>query len=194
VEKEVKIIAFTGAKGCGKDTVAEMIQRQCDAEQQHYRQIAFADPIKQKIQFLFNLDCTYQYDLFKRTDVTYTIGTQTKTMTGRHLVREIGMMMREYDSGQFIKYVREQFSDPINQTEEVLYLVTDMRFDNEYIMLRSHGATVVKVSRPGCEYDGHITERGFDDRLVDYHIQNDGSLEDLQTAVTKMLNEIRNNP
>ena len=180
----MKIIAFTGAKGCGKDTVAEIVRRQCAPDYPLIKQLAFADPIKQRIQFLFGLKDTYEYDLFKRTQLTY----MDRSMDGRHLVREIGMMMREYDSQQFNRYVETQFNNPRSHLQKSLFLVTDMRFDNEYTMLRQHGATIVKVSRPNYAYDGHITERGFDDQLVDFHLVNDGSLEDLEAKVIKMIN------
>jgi hypothetical protein len=186
MDKKIKVIAFTGAKGCGKDTVAEIIRRWYAHDWHSVTQLAFADPIKKQIQFLFGLSNVYEYDAFKRTTLKY----MGRTMEGRHLVREIGMMMRGYDPKQFNAYVEKHFNQPENHLGRKLFLVTDMRFDNEYTMLREYGATIVKVSRPNHEYDGHITERGFDDHLVDYHIVNDGSLEDLTGKVQLMLKSI----
>lgn len=193
--EKVKIIAFTGAKGSGKDTVAAIVRRHRVVDYPVVRQLAFADPIKDKIQFLFGLNTVEEYDRFKRSTVTIddpTKQTQWKSIKGRHLVREIGMMMRDYDSTQFTRYVENEFSRPINQLQKTLFLVTDLRFDNEYTMLRKNGALIVKVTRPDYEYDGHITERGFDDQLVDYHVNNRGSLQDLETEVYKMLFNLRN--
>jgi hypothetical protein len=181
------IIAFTGAKGCGKDTVADIIRRQYAHDWYDVQQIAFADPIKKQIQFLFGLRDILAYDQFKRTTLQY----MGQEMEGRHLVREIGMMMRNYDPNQFNKYVENEFNTPALGLNKKLFLVTDMRFDNEYTMLRKHNAIIVKVSRPDHEYDGHITERGFDDHLVDYHLCNDGSLPDLHDKVHTMIQKIK---
>lgn len=191
----MKILAFTGAKGCGKDTVASLVRRQCAPDYPVIKQLAFADPIKQRIQHLFGLKGTYEYDLFKRTDVTFSVGAEQKSMAGRHVVREIGMMMREYDSNQFNRYIETEIHRPANKLSKTLLLITDLRFDNEYMLLRERGATIVKVSRPGHDQDGHITERGFDDQLVDFHLVNDGSFTDLENKVIMMMNKInkRNN-
>ena len=97
-------------------------------------------------------------------------------INARHVVREIGMLMRDYDDKQFNEYVRKCVeSDPSR-----VWIVTDLRFDNEYTFLRSMGAKIVKITRPSYTYDGHITEREFNDSLVDHTIHNDGSLDYLK--------------
>ena len=184
-----KVIALTGPKGSGKDTVAAVIKEQY-GDRFDVRTIAFADPIKQKIQHLFDLDPTNvdQYDLFKRSDVKYQLpGYLEHSVPGRHVVREIGMLMREYNVDQFTRYVVNQF---VSETKpNTIWIVTDLRFDNEYITLRTHGAKIVKITRPQYNYDGHITERGFDDHLVDKQVLNDGSLEYLGTRVKIVMDQ-----
>lgn len=185
-----KIIALTGPKGSGKDTVAKVIQEMY-GDVYDVRTIAFADPIKQKIQHLFDLDPTSveQYDLFKRSDIKYQLpGHLEHSVPGRHVVREIGMLMREYNVDQFTRYVVSQF---VSETKpNTIWIVTDLRFDNEYITLTTHGAKVVKVNRPECHYDGHITERGFDDHLVDKQVMNDGSLDYLKIRVKIVMDQL----
>lgn len=180
---KLKIVALTGPKGSGKDTVAQMIVDKY-ANQMDVRLIAFADPIKKVVQHVFGLDSRTndEYDAFKRTTLTFNLpGSRMASQPGRHVVREIGMLMREYDDRQFTDYVASQFK----AHPEALWVVTDLRFDNEYTMLRSagFGAKVVKIIRPQYEYDGHITERAFDDHLVDQILMNDGPLGFLEERV-----------
>lgn len=177
-----KVIALTGHKGAGKDTIAALIY---DLIGSSVRTIAFADPIKIQIMKFFDLANTHQYDLFKRTDVEYQLSDHLKhSVSGRHIVREIGMLMRSYDTFQFTEYVK----DEIRQDPNSVWIITDLRFDNEYLLVKSFGGKIVKVYRPGENHkDMHITERGFDDELCDYTIENDGTIEELKEKVTELL-------
>lgn len=178
-----KIIFLTGPKGSGKDTVAQLIAEKYD----NVKTIAFADPIKDVLLDLFNLATKDHYDQFKRTNISYQLpGHLTEQIEGRKLVREIGMLMRSYDTRQFIDYVWKAIaSDP-----NALWIVTDMRFDDEYLMAKQLGAKIVKITRPQYDYDGHISERNFDDHLVDNILHNDGDLEYLKIRIDAVMNNI----
>lgn len=188
----MKIIALTGPKGSGKDTVADLIVAHYQAQWKTVRRLAFADPIKKVIQHIFQLDnrTNDEYDRLKRASIDiFDTDKIMRTVSGRHVVREIGMMMREYDDKQFNNYIEDQFKSAHFTTNNV-FVITDLRFDNEYTMLRHWGAKIVKVERPGYTYDGHITERGFDDHLVDFTIDNSGSLADLTLAIQQLVSAI----
>lgn len=185
----LKVVALTGSKGSGKDTVGQLIASTFGGHT-----IAFADPIKNVVEHIFQLPTQglgledhQAYDQFKRTRMTYDlpkIGMQG--IEARHVVREIGMLMREYDDKQFNKYVKEKIESDPSKT----WVVTDLRFDNEYTMLKSIGAKVIKITRPTYTYDGHITEREFNDSLVDYTLMNDGSLDYLKIRTDIVMNQI----
>lgn len=184
----MKIVALTGPKGSGKDTVADIICRKL----KHVKRVAFADPIKAVVQHIFLLDETdnYEYDRLKRSRLEVYGGdleTTWKSIEGRHVVREIGMLMRSYDTSQFTKYVEREIVNAMGYAE--IFVVTDLRFDNEYEMLKFHGAEIVKIARPDYHYDGHVTERGFGDDTVDRIIDNNGSLEALEEQVMSIFKE-----
>lgn len=184
------IIALTGSKGSGKDTVANFIA-ELYSHKTRCRKIAFADPIKKEIQHIFDLDPTNekQYDLFKRTRVVYDLpGYLTHGTSGRHVVREIGMLMRRYNVNQFVDYVDHM----IDSNPDDLWIVTDLRFDNEYMFLKERGAIVVKVTKPDLPHDAHITERGFDDNLCDVVFVNDKPLHRTGIDVVKVFDPIIN--
>jgi len=184
--RKLQIIALCGAKGSGKDTVAELIK---DISLEPVHNIAFADPIKHEIQRIFNLDpnSNAQYDLFKRTDISFQLpGYLSHQVEGRQIVREIGMLMRSYDESQFVNYVIDQ----IQARPSFVWVVTDVRFPNELHAMIQHGAKVINVVRPGYEYDGHVTERGFTGSKFDYTIDNGGSVEDLRAKLLPIVKEI----
>ena len=185
----LKVVALTGSKGSGKDTVGQLITDAFGGQT-----IAFADPIKNVVEHIFQLPVQgvgledhQAYDQFKRTRMTFDLPKfNMMSIEARHVVREIGMLMREYDDKQFNKYVKEKIESDPNK----IWVVTDLRFDNEYTMLKSIGAKVVKITRPAYTYDGHITEREFNDSLVDYTLMNDGSLDYLKIRTDIVMNQI----
>lgn len=182
------MIALTGPKGSGKDAVGQLIKELYP--QYEVRTIAFADPIKKAIEHIFQLPVDgislqdhQAYDAFKRSRLSFDLpGIGMQAIDTRHVVREIGMLMREYDESQFNTYIHDTImSQPLSGNR--IDVVTDLRFDNEYTFLKRIGANIIKINRPNYHYDGHITERGFNDELVDKVILNDGDLEFLSTRV-----------
>jgi dephospho-CoA kinase len=185
-----KIIALTGSKGAGKDTVSKFIKQYGKDNNLDIRSIAFADPIKAEINRLFELDPinNTQYDLFKRTDVKYQLsGYLSHTVSARHLVREIGMLMRRYDESQFIRYVFKS----IEETPDAIWIVTDMRFMQEYELLsKVYNSKKIKIKRNFEEFDNHITEKGFSDHEVDYVIENFNTENELKDMSIKIFKNI----
>ena len=166
------VIGLHGAKGSGKDYFYQVVKEKYP--QKDIRKIAYADPIKHKVMFLFNLKTEEEYDQFKRTKVTYNVGGKDIEQDGRHIVREIGMMMRDYDSHQFVRYVESM----IKASPNSIWCITDLRFQNELRSIRSLDGVVVKINRVGVSYDGHITETEFPDEECDFFINNDSNILD----------------
>lgn len=65
--------------------------------------------------------------------------------------------------------------------------VTDVRYPNEAVRVRQLGGTVIEVTRPGIDSDGHSSETALPRELVDHTIKNDGDLHDLRLAVEDAL-------
>lgn len=179
------VIALTGAKGSGKDTVAAIIYDLLGGDK--VKTIAFADPIKHQLMHLFKLSNTSDYDLFKRTKVSYDMRGYSHQVEGRHVVREIGMLMRSYNEHQFVDYVEEAIKSQL----QYHWVITDLRFDNEYLAMRKIGAKIIKVVNNRVQTkDMHITERGFDDKLVDIILPNHGGIDELKSTVSDILERV----
>ena len=160
------ILCLAGLKGSGKDTVYQIIKELDD----EYTKLAFADPIKSKIFEIFQID-EHTYDVLKRQQYW------------RHIFREIGMLMREYDENQFIKYVEKNLTNK--------NIITDVRFINEIDFLKKQNAILIKVKR-FKDSDNHITEQDLPDELFDYIIDNTKDLGYLKNQVIEILKDINN--
>ena len=183
-----KIIALTGSKGCGKDTTGRILNDAYHISGKRIiRPIAFADPIKHEVMRIFNLATIEEYDVFKRS----IIQSPNAHIDGRHVVREIGMLMRKYDTNQFVDYVDQRINTvDDNSTRDTIWVITDLRFDNELIHLQNLGAKIVKIDRPlGNIIDTHITERGFDNNICDVILENKTTLEEYTEEVLKIFDK-----
>lgn len=188
--KRCKVIAISGFRGSGKDTVASIMKHVLDQSGMPADTVAFADPIKKQVQHIFDLnpDSVEQYDDFKRTNVSYQLPKHlTHNVTGRHIVREIGMLMRSYDENQFVEYVQNK----VRNAPETVHIVTDLRFENELHAMMQIGAKIVNVTRPNVNGDGHVTEQGIQSNAVDFTVVNDGSFSELTSKIIGILESIK---
>ena len=155
------ILALTGAKGSGKDYFADVVKKKYNAES-----FSFADPIKKQCMDLYQLESLKEYDKFKRTDTII----QGRKVSGRHLVRELGMLMRSYDISQFVFYV----DNMIEKSTSDIILITDLRFQNELDYFESVSNNEVRIIRVNSKelYDGHESETKIPLEFIDHVLYN----------------------
>ena len=180
------VIGLHGAKGSGKDQFYKAVK---DAfPSLDVRKIAYADPIKEEVCRIFDLQNEEEYDNFKRTHLSFAFPSEVirsmslREVSGRQVVREIGMMMRRYNEQQFVEYVERKISN----APEAIWCITDLRFVNELGSIRKLNGLVVKIKRSGVQYDGHVTETEFPDILCDSIINNiDLTLDEYNKVAVK---------
>lgn len=157
------IIAICGPKGSGKDTAADFIVNYTDNA---FEKCKFVQPMIDKVKFIFDLQSDAEYDTFKRSEFQLDGGI---CISGRRVVREIGMLMRELDIDFGIKHITKKISENEN------IVISDLRMENEYNFLRRLGSmvTVIRLVPYNFEIveDSHITERGRFE--YDYIVRND---------------------
>lgn len=182
-EQRPLVIALTGFKGSGKDTVCDLLMKHYPNAKRH----AFADPIKLRIMEALDLRPS-EYDRFKRQ----TFRSGELDIRGRDIVRMVGMTMRSYDPEQFVSYVHDAISVE-SQSGVREFIVSDVRFDNELRWLktlREHSpfrVIVIKVVRPDVTSDGHVSEKEIPDDQCSVIINNDGDLKQLEKEVAEIV-------
>ena len=184
------VIGLHGSKGSGKDQFFTVLRK--NFPQLDIQKIAYADPIKTEVMRIFGLQNEEQYDLFKWTQVQFCLQSGQNTpdcVSGRQVVREIGMLMRRYNSDQFIQYVNQRIAASPN----TLWCVTDLRFDNELQSLQLlDNSIIVKIKRPGYNFDGHETETELPNSECSSIINNDGTLEQYEEKILDAMRSIFN--
>lgn len=112
----------------------------------------------------------------------------------RELLQEIGVKSREVNPGYTIRRMEEDIN--ILKDYFDIIIITDTRMPNEIMMPKEKfkEAITIKVVRDNFESSlteeekNNITETALDDyNDYDYVIKNDGSLEELEEKVIKIL-------
>ena len=72
------------------------------------------------------------------------------------------------------------------------WIITDLRFPNEYKAIKDKGGITIRVTRPRAVYDSlHESETALDSQKFDYYLNNTGSIEDLVIDVRDLLITIK---
>lgn len=185
----MKIIAICGQKGTGKDTVASMIIDQLTKANRPFKKIQFGDPAKQIVCQAFDLRNDRDYNQFIRSIITLPNGTER---TGKAIAKTIQMKLRQGNSKIFIDGLEDSIYEfkgfHPEQFDDVVFLITDLRFKDELKWCRNHKATIVKIKRDGSYYDPLADQPEIDDIFVTDIIDNNGTEKQLAETVASRLN------
>jgi hypothetical protein len=179
-----EVIGLTGYAQSGKDTVASIL-----VEKYGYRRIAFADKIR---DFLYGVNpmvaCSptgYLQDLVNL--VGWDNAKQEPQV--RRLLQDLGISARELlDENIWITSALSK----VSSGERVV--VTDVRFENEAMMIKHLGGQLWRVKRVGFgPVNEHVSESELDGYKVDQIFVNNGTLEDLEVLVTTRMRNVFQN-
>jgi hypothetical protein len=167
------IIGLSGYARSGKDEVAKIL-----VEDYGYKRVAFADKIRELL-----LETNPQVrDGFRVESVVEAYGwDQAKVMFPeiRTLLQRLGVGARNIFGDEF--WISQVFHS-MDKTSE--YVITDVRFENEAMMLKLMGGQLWRIKRPGVEpVNSHVSESELDGYAVDKILKNEGTLEELRTLV-----------
>ena len=170
------LIGITGLAGAGKDTAAEIIK----SVDPRYKIIHFADPLKEMCVKYFGLT---EEDVYTREGKAKF--NEFWNMTNREILQKIGTdAMRN----GFKKDVWCKLTELIIIKSGCKHIVIpDVRFDDEATMIKKHGGVIIKVIRDNNELNAnecvHQSEKGIDETLVDFIIDNNYSIELLRDNI-----------
>ncbi|MEL5849999.1 MAG: hypothetical protein U7M05_11655 [Candidatus Igneacidithiobacillus chanchocoensis] len=102
----------------------------------------------------------------------------------RDLLLEVGARRRAEDPLYWVKIAREKITSLLEEGKDVV--VTDVRLPEEVDALRSLGARLIWVERPGVVSNGDVTEQDIS-LLCDETLLNAGQEIDLQRQVISLL-------
>lgn len=178
----MKLIGINGKKGSGKSTFAEEIKTFYMNEfQRTVIRAAFAQPLKQICYELFggHLDNYYGNDEKKnmptpywKEKLGYSLDKDNKRIhndnfdTYRKIMQTIGTeLFRDCLHKDFWLMVMEQRYNIAKTGFNAIYVIDDVRFDNEAEWILRHDGVIYSLETPphrvSAEADAHVSESGL---------------------------------
>lgn len=168
----MKILAFTGPMGSGKSTAVRLITRMHSG----LELVKFAQPLYDIQEYIYDRIgrvYTRPEDFVKDRKLLQFLGTEW----GRSLSPSLWIDLWKKEVSK-VKHLR---------LKNYLIVNDDLRFDNEAEAVKSLGGIIVKLQTSKNRIEkintGHASESGVDFKYVDYLINNDGDIDDLQTEL-----------
>lgn len=181
------IIGITGLKTSGKDTSADYLLKTIP----NSHKLSFADPLKSACRELFGFNNAQLYGDKKETPDEFWFGlTPRKVMQffGTELVRNhMGELHEQIGNNFWIKCMEKQMSNVVESETNAVIIIPDVRFENEFQMIKRHGGIIIRINRPGLDQtDMHESEKYCMQFEADREVINDGSIEDLHEKLNSI--------
>ncbi len=204
----MRLIGISGKIGAGKDTVGVIIRQLAITNNGADWDIRkFAGKLKIVASLLTGISIEkFEDQEFKKTILGPEWGKETKSnplnaiepfkditfvemMSVRDLLQKLGTEAMRNGLHQNT-WVNALFAD---FKEDMHWIITDMRFPNEYKAIKDKGGITIRVNRPGHGTSmtdlasAHPSETALDGFEFDYTINNDGDLDKLISLVREIL-------
>jgi hypothetical protein len=171
------IIGLTGFANSGKDSASEAFFAS-DADV-----FAFAKPLKDAAQILFNLnhEQLYNFEDKEKLDIRWNT-------TPRQIMQLLGDILRNKFGLDFFLINME---NRIKNSDKKLIIITDTRFSNEAEFIKKINGKIIQIVRPGANttvHNNHESEQGISPELIDHIIINDGTIQELQLKFKMIIN------
>lgn len=193
------ILSIFGRNFSGKSTLAGLV-----AERHGFTRVSFADPLRKLVEDLFGITARWKVDEPWRVDTDYLTALNRLSDTVPSLqwskiwerVREIRTKKEAYRTTMELvgtEIARDTLFGGTwtgVATYEILALVAaekkvvidDMRFRDEYHLLKRFGARMIRVySEREERNNGHRSQGYIDDFEPDMSIWNNGTIDELWT-------------
>jgi hypothetical protein len=175
------LIGLIGKKSSGKDTFGNIL-----INQYNFQKRAFADPLKDCCQLLFNLSKEDLNDpiLKEKTNSFWN-------KSPRQILQIVGtdLFRNHFDKNFWLKLFEQWYLN--NQKFNIV--CTDVRYQNEAELIKKLGGIIIKIERPLLQNnDNHDSEK-LDINFNDYLIYNDSTLEDYEIKIIDLCNLILGN-
>lgn len=176
----MKIVGISGKAGSGKDTLAGFLG------EQGFIRIALAEPLRRFVSDITGLSMEeLTAGPLKEAPLDWLGGTSP-----RRLMQTIGTEWgREMiDESLWLKVAARRVEEA-RAGGAAGVVIPDVRFENEAMLVRELGGSVVVVDRPGvASVADHASERPLPSWLVDHTVVNSGTLAQLRAAAQGLAN------
>lgn len=181
----MKLIALNGSMGVGKSTAIELTK---ELSAQKVKLVKFAQP-------LYDM----QGAVYKRISSVYE--RPATFIKDRKLLQWLGTEWGR-DTISKTLWVDIWKAEAIKQhmlgSSEAIIMCDDVRFDNEAETVKSLGGVIIKITSTksnnridtGAGIVHHASESGINEKFLDGHIVNDGSLSDFKLALLDLYNKL----
>lgn len=172
------LIGLTGGKGCGKSSVARIMERKFG-----YEVLSFASPIKEMLRAMGLSDAELNDPTLKEIKLD-----------------EYGKSPREMMQLLGTEFARNMIAQDVWITAMkrklgpgMKVVIDDVRFNNEAEFIRSVGGTILEVKRTKLDHnhDTHVSEAGISEDFIHGTINNISCYEtDLELEVVSKIEEV----
>jgi len=200
-------IAISGKANSGKDTLADIIwdvlktmypydKTHVSKRTEAVQKAALADPIKEMIRLMFprtTRQTLYGPSKYRSAEIPGVFKNGVP-LTYRMLLQELGTEIGR-------RFKEDIWIDALNYKMEkaekkgyLLFIVTDVRFRNEFDSMKKSGCTMVRINRNEQLQMNHASEveqESINDSEFDFVIDNNGTKDDLLIQVNDMLSKLK---
>lgn len=199
-KKGLKKVAICGKKNVGKNTLSHIIGRAVCFDGT-YELMAFADNIKEMIMLMFPMadrECLFGSSELRERVIPNALDQNGQPLTYRQALIDIGTLGRKYNPNIWVNAFNnniKQINEEIVSTE--LIICSDLRFLEEFDYLKKHDFLIIKLIRNTGLYSTNITETTQDaikNEQFDFILDNNGTIQDLETQAQKIVTLLREKP
>lgn len=181
---QIKIIGITGRKFSGKDTVGNYF-----VEKYGFERVAYADPLKQATQAIFDFDDEQLYGNQKEILDTYWNVTprQTLQFIGTDLFRNhISELLPNMGKDIWIHALKRKILKIQKKNPDAKIVITDVRFPNELQAIKDLGGITIKIQRDNAQQK--VTKEYLlnEIKIIGGKLQNSNDYQEIDT-LTKQL-------
>lgn len=187
----MKIIAFYGKSGSGKDTIAQMAKKHLKDKKIFCFSIAFADSLKE-----FILDkLPYPFSSLEKIEAlknnkNFFFSFKGNKYTMRELMQYVGQGIKELLGNDiWLKPVQRKLQEFEQQGVQYVF-ITDVRFEAENQFLEEYNTVRILVKRDAHNEYEHISEEELE-ISYDYTVSNNGLLEELEEQIVNIIEKMK---
>lgn len=178
------LIGLTGRARAGKSTAAEHL-----AGTYLLEQYAFADPLRDGLMAIFNLDPTDFEGDRKEQPLTWL------ERSPRQLMQSMGTewARNTVHPDVWVKLAEQNLDYMSKALGAVIgFVISDVRFENEAHLIRRRGGTVIHIGRDNAQaVSPHISEAGVAVRQDDLILRNNGTVDEFLRSLDEVFLTIR---